>query len=233
MSINVEIYLRKEKTMNLIEIKNVTTTYNGHIAIKDVSFNIQKGDYICLIGENGSGKSTLIKTIVGLNKKDSGEIIKNINPEKISYLAQNNMIDLDFPATAKEIIMTGVQKHKSLPFYNKEDYKEFDKICDLLEIKSLINKQIGQLSGGQRQRIMLARALIRKPELLILDEPCSGLDVNITKEFYGILNKLNKESNLTIIMATHDLDEIENENARVICMATTVKFDGNIKEWEE
>ena len=123
-----------------------------------------------------------------------------------------------------------------------------------------MSKQIGQLSGGQRQRIMLARALIRKPELLILDEPCSGLDVNITKEFYDILNKLNKESNLTIIMATHDLDEVENENARIICMATsvtmswtillddldeidnnearvvcmatTVKFDGSIEEWK-
>lgn len=218
--------------MNLIEIKNVTTTYNGHIAIKDVSFNIQKGDYICLIGENGSGKSTLIKTLVGLNKKDSGEIIKNINPEKISYLAQNNMVDLEFPATAKEIIMTGVQKHRTLPFYNKEDHRKFEEICELLGIKNLVNKQIGQLSGGQRQRIMLARALIRKPELLILDEPCSGLDVNITKEFYDILNKLNKESNLTIIMATHDLDEVENENARIICMATSVKFDGSIKEWK-
>ncbi|MBR2241516.1 MAG: ABC transporter ATP-binding protein [Clostridia bacterium] len=218
--------------MNLIEIKNITTTYNGHIAIKDVSFNIKKGDYICLIGENGSGKSTLIKTIVGLNKKDSGEIIKNINPEKISYLAQNNLVDLDFPATAKEIIMTGVQKHKVLPFYSKEDHKKFEEICNVLGIKSFVNKQIGQLSGGQRQRIMLARALIRKPELLILDEPCSGLDVNITREFYDILNKLNKESNLTIIMATHDLDEVENENVRVICMATNVKFDGNIKEWK-
>lgn len=219
--------------MKLIEIKNVTTTYNGHIAIKDVSFSINKGDYICLIGENGSGKSTLIKTIVGLNKKDSGEIIKNIEPEKISYLAQNNMVDLDFPATAKEIIMTGVQRHGILPFYNKEDHKRFEEVCDLLGIRGFINKQIGQLSGGQRQRIMLARAIIRKPELLILDEPCSGLDVNITKEFYEIINKLNKESDLTIIMATHDLDEIENENARVICMATTVKFDGNIKDWRK
>ena len=219
--------------MNLIEIKNLSTTYNGHIAIKDVSFNVKKGDYICLIGENGSGKSTLIKTIVGLNKKDSGEIIKNIEPEKISYLAQNNLTDLDFPATAKEIIMTGVQRHGVLPFYNKDDHKKFEEICDLLGIKNFVNKQIGQLSGGQRQRIMLARALIRKPELLILDEPCSGLDVNITKEFYEILNKLNKESDLTIIMATHDLDEVENEAARVICMATTVKFDGNIKDWRK
>lgn len=219
--------------MNLIEIKNLTTTYNGHTAIKDVSFNVEKGEYICLIGENGSGKSTLIKTIVGLNKKDSGEIIKHIEPEKISYLAQNNLTDLDFPATAKEIIMTGVQKHGVLPFYNKDDHKKFEEICELLGIKSFVNRQIGQLSGGQRQRIMLARALIRKPELLILDEPCSGLDVNITKEFYGILNKLNKQSDLTIIMATHDLDEVENESARVICMATTVKFDGNIKDWRK
>ncbi len=217
--------------MKLIEIKNVTTTYNGHTAIKDVTFDVNKGDYVCLIGENGSGKSTLIKTIVGLNKKDSGEIIKNIEPDKISYLAQNNLTDLDFPATAKEIIMTGVQRHGVLPFYNREDHKKYEEVCELLGIKSFVNKQIGQLSGGQRQRIMLARALIRKPELLILDEPCSGLDVNITKEFYNIINKLNKESDLTIIMATHDLDEIENENARVICMATTVKFDGNIKHW--
>ncbi len=219
--------------MDLIQIKDVTTAYNGHIAIKNVTFNIKKGDYICLIGENGSGKSTLIKTIVGLNKKDSGEIIKSIDADKISYLAQNNMTDLNFPATAKEIIMTGVQKHRKLPFYNKEDYNSFEEMCNLLGIKEFVNKQIGQLSGGQRQRIMLARALIRNPELLILDEPCSGLDVNITKEFYEILNKLNKEKGLTIIMATHDLDEVENDDARVICIATTIKFDGNINDWKK
>ena len=219
--------------MNIIEVKNLTTTYNGHVAIKDINFSIEKGEYVCLIGENGSGKSTLLKTIVGLNKKDSGEIIKNIDPDKISYLAQNNLVDLNFPATAKEIIMTGVQKHRTLPFYKKDDYKKFEDLCDLLGIRSLVNRQIGDLSGGQRQRIMLARALIREPELLILDEPCSGLDINITKDFYDTLIKLNKEKNLTIIMATHDLDEVENEDARVICMATDVKFDGNIKDWKE
>lgn len=218
--------------MNIIEIKNLTTTYNGHIAIKNISFNIKQGEYICLVGENGSGKSTLLKTIVGLNKVDSGEIIKHITPNEISYLAQNNMKDLDFPATAKEIIMTGTQKHKVLPFYKKQDYEKLKEICNLLNINNIINRQIGELSGGQRQRIMLARALIRNPKLLILDEPCSGLDVNIAKELYDILEKLNKEIGLTIIMATHELDEIKVEKSRVICLATTVKFDGNIKDWK-
>ena len=217
--------------MSIIKVENLKTTYNGHTAIENVNFSIEKGEYVCIIGENGSGKSTLLKTMVGLNKKDSGDIVFNIQQEQVSYLAQNNLVDINFPATAKEIIMTGVQKHGKLPFYNKEDYKNFNKICQDLLISDIINKQISELSGGQRQRVMLARALIIEPELLILDEPCSGLDSNITKEFYRILNKLNKEKGLTIIMATHDLDEISSDNIRVICMSTTVKFDGNINEW--
>lgn len=128
--------------------------------------------------------------------------------------------------------MTGVQKHKCLPFYKKEDYEKFNKVCKLLKIEDLVNRQISDLSGGQRQRIMLARALIREPELLILDEPCSGLDVNITKELYDILGRLNKEEDLTIIMATHDFDEIKSIGVRAIYLATTVKFDGNISDWK-
>ena len=219
--------------MSILNVKNVNTTYNGHTAIENVNFSVEKGEYICIVGENGSGKSTLLKTIVGLNKKDGGEIIFNIEPNKVSYLAQNNLVDINFPATAKEIIMTGVQKHGTMPFYKKENIKQLTEVCNNLLISDLLNKQISELSGGQRQRVMLARALIRKPEVLILDEPCSGLDSNITKEFYKILNKLNSEYGLTIIMATHDLDEINSENIRVICMSTTVKFDGSINEWRK
>lgn len=218
--------------MNIIEVRNLTTMYNGHTAIQNISFEVKKGEYVCLIGENGSGKSTLIKTIVGINKKDSGEIVKNISPEKISYLAQNNMTDIDFPATGKEIIMTGVQRNNTLPFYKKDDYEKFNEVCKLLNIGNIVNQQISDLSGGQRQRIMLARALIRKPELLILDEPCSGLDVNAIEELYDTLNRLNQQEGLTIIMATHDLDEIKSLDVRVICLSTTVKFDGNIKDWK-
>lgn len=218
--------------MNILEIKNLTASYDGHVAIRNINLNVKKGEYICLVGENGSGKSTLIKTIVGLHKKDSGEVIKNIASDKISYLAQNNMKDLDFPATAKEIVMTGVQKHKKLPFYTKKDWQLFDKVCNMLEINEFVSNQIGNLSGGQRQRVMLARTIIGMPDLIILDEPCSGLDVNITKELYEILEKLNKENNTSIIMATHDLEEIKNLNVRVVCLATDVKFDGKISEWK-
>lgn len=218
--------------MAILEVKKLYTSYNGHSALENISFSINEGEYVCLVGENGSGKSTLIKTIVGLHKKDSGDIILNEKLENISYLAQNNLTDLDFPATAKEIIMTGVQRHKVLPFYKKEDYKNFDEVCNLLKIKDFVNKRIGDLSGGQRQRIMLARALIRKPKMLILDEPFSGLDINITKELYEMLDKLNKENKMTIIMATHDLDELNQDNVRVIALAKTLNFDGNINEWK-
>lgn len=218
--------------MNILEVKNLTASYDNNEAIKNVNFVVEKGDYVCLVGENGSGKSTLIKTIVGLHKKDSGKIIKNISDDKIAYVAQNNMKDLDFPATAKEIIMTGVQRNMKLPFYTKKDWILFDEVCNLLNINNIINNQIGNLSGGQRQRVMLARAIIRKPELIILDEPCSGLDMNITKDLYEILNALNKEQNITIIMATHDLEVIKSMDVRAICMATTVKFDGKIQDWK-
>lgn len=218
--------------MNILEVKNLTASYDNNEAIKNVNFVVEKGDYVCLVGENGSGKSTLIKTIVGLHKKDSGEIIKNVSNDKIAYVAQNNMKDLDFPATAKEIIMTGVQRNMKLPFYTKKDWILFEEVCNLLNINNIINNQIGNLSGGQRQRVMLARAIIRKPELIILDEPCSGLDMNITKDLYEILNALNKEQNITIIMATHDLEVIKSMDVRAICMATTVKFDGKIQDWK-
>ena len=218
--------------MELIEIKNLSASYNGHQAVKDVNIKINSGEYICLVGENGSGKSTLIKTMLGLHKKDSGEIIKNISDDQISYLEQNNMKDLSFPATAKEIIMTGVQRHKKLPFYTKRDWQLFDEVCEMLDIKKIVNNQIGNLSGGQRQRVMLARSIIRQPNLIILDEPCSGLDVNVTKELYALLEKLHSEKNITIIMATHDLDEIKAKDVRVIHMAEVVKYDGKIENWK-
>ena len=104
--------------MNLLEVNKLQVSYSNHIAIEDISFKVDAGEYICLVGENGSGKSTLVKTIVGLNKQDSGEIKLNIPLDEVSYLSQTNLKDLDFPATAKEIIMSGTQKHMKFSFYS-------------------------------------------------------------------------------------------------------------------
>ncbi len=216
----------------ILEVKNLQVSYNNHIAIEKVSFKVNQGEYVCLVGENGSGKSTLIKTIMGLKKENRGEIKLNLSRDEISYLEQGDLKKIDFPATAKEIIMTGVQKHKKLPFYTKQDKEKFKKVVADLKIEKIVNRRIGDLSGGQKQRVLLARALIREPKMIILDEPATGLDVKITRELYKILEKLNKEQNVTIIMATHDLDELKTIKPRIICLAKTIKYDGDFENWK-
>ena len=218
--------------MNVLEVNKLQVSYSNHIAIEDISFKVDAGEYICLVGENGSGKSTLVKTIVGLNKQDSGEIKLNIPLDEVSYLSQTNLKDLDFPATAKEIIMSGTQKHMKFSFYSKSDKEKYNKVIKDLKIEDIQNRRIGDLSGGQKQRVLIARALIREPKLLILDKPSTGLDYNITKELYKILEKENKEKNTTIIMATHDLEEIKNIKPRIIYLAKRIKYDGDIEGWK-
>ena len=224
--------------MNIIEMSNVTVKYNTHVAVERVNINIKEGELVCLVGENGSGKSTIIKTIVGLKIQDKGNVKVNIAPGQISYLEQFNMKDSTFPATAKEIIMTGMQTKKLKLFYNKSDYEALDEVCKIFSIKNILNKQIGELSGGQRQRVMLARAMINRPKVLILDEPCSGLDKKISGKLYETLINLNKDMGTTIVMAIHDIEELEkiskekNIDIRVLQVAKEIKFDGKLKDWK-
>ena len=216
--------------MNIIEVKNLNVKYNEHIALENINMTVKEKEYICLVGKNGSGKSTLLKTITGLIKKESGKVEFKINRGDVSYLAQNNLTDISFPATAKEIIMTGTQKHGIKPFYTKKDEEKLKEVVKELKIENLLNKKIGDLSGGQRQRVLLARTLIGDPKVLLLDEPCSGLDKTTIQTFYKILDELYAKGDITIIMATHDLDEIHNPNIRVIELDQEIIFDGSIKE---
>lgn len=217
--------------MNVLEIKDLCVSYGINTVLENISFDISQGEYVCLIGENGTGKSTLLKTIIGLKDKTSGLIKLNVELDKISYIAQVNTNGDSFPATVKEIILTGFQKSKGRLFYTKDNYKKVDELANMLGITSILNRKIGSISGGQKQRVMIARALCKDPKALFLDEPFSGLDINITKELYKLIKELNEKFNITILMATHDLKQIKNEAKRIIALNKVVIYDGNVENW--
>ena len=220
--------------MAILEVKDVSIIYSDdkRVAVEHTSFKIEEGEYACMIGSNGSGKSTLVKGIVGLVPVTSGQIICELAPHQYAYLSQVTDIERDFPATVWEVVLTGLQKSgRRFPFYTKEDKRRAAAAMDTLNISELADYRIGNLSGGQKQRVLLARALCREPKLLILDEPCAGLDPAITAEFYELLDTINKKQGVTILMVSHDLEQVEQYAGHIIMMNQTVEFDGDNEAW--
>ena len=215
-----------------LSVKDVTISYGGRPVVERVSFELRKGEILCLIGANGSGKSTLIKGILGLTPVSKGKIELKCGREKLAYLAQLNTAERDFPATVKEIVLSGTQKPGfRLPFYTKEDRERAQEAMDLMKIDQFASRRIGNLSGGQQQRVLLARAIARKPEALILDEPCSALDPAITKELYDLFDSLRGELGLSILISTHDWDYVARSGDRVLVLNREMEFIGEKEEW--
>ena len=189
-----------------IECKNLTLEYEQKIVAENVNFNVNKGDYLCIIGENGSGKSTLMKTILGLRSYKHGQIVYGSTVKQgIGYLPQQAAIQKDFPASVKEIVLSGfLGKMGIRPYYTATEKQIAKENLQKLQIENLENRCFRELSGGQQQRVLLARALCATKEILLLDEPVSGLDFQSTEKMYEIINELNKEG-ITIIMISHDL----------------------------
>lgn len=220
--------------MAILEVRDVSIIYSddGRVAVEHASFKIEAGEYACIIGSNGSGKSTLVKGIVGLVPVTSGEIIHALTPQQYAYLSQVTDIERDFPATVREVVLTGMQRSgRRFPFYTKEDRRRAAEAMETLGIADLADYRIGNLSGGQKQRVLLARAFCRNPKLLILDEPCAGLDPAITAEFYELINTFNKKHGVTILMVSHDLEQVEQYASHIIMMNQTVEFDGDNHAW--
>jgi len=183
----------------MIIIKNLTFKYNNETILDNINLEIQKGDYVALIGPNGGGKTTLIKLILGLLKPTSGEII--LKTKKIGYVPQYTNFSLDVPIRVIDVVLQGrLSKFKF--FYTKEDKKIALEKLDLVGMKEFSDKKISDLSGGQRQRVLIARALVSEPEILILDEPTSAIDIKGQKEIYKILKNLN----ITKLIISHDIN---------------------------
>lgn len=218
--------------MAILKVKDLSVGYRGLNVLNNISFEVNSGDYFCVVGSNGSGKSTLIKCLLGLVPTTSGEIEFAVSKQEIAYLPQISTIPREMPATVKEVIMTGLQKSgKRLPFYTKEDLAACNAAIETLDIKDIVKKRIGELSGGQLQRVLLARALCRKPKILILDEPTSGLDEKSTGNLYSLLDKLNDEQKMTIIMITHDIDDVKFCADKVLVLDNEGIFCGDINHW--
>lgn len=199
--------IRTETNMALIKAESLALGYDNGIIVKDLDFEVNAGDYLCIVGENGSGKSTLMRTLLGLQNPKGGRIIlgDGLTKKEIGYLPQQNQVQKDFPASVREIVISGCQARCGLrPFYNREEKELAEKNMERLGITDLSAKSYRELSGGQQQRVLLARALCATQKLLILDEPVSGLDVKVTAELYTMIKELNRDG-ITIIMVSHDI----------------------------
>ena len=197
--------------MSYIKVENLSLGYDDEIVCSNINFEINKKDYLCIVGENGAGKSTLIKTLLNLKENKDGNIIfsKDLKRSEIGYLPQQTLVQKDFPATVYEVVLSGMLSHlKYRPFYTKKEKKRVHEEMEKLGITHLQNKSYRHLSGGQQQRVLLARALCASDKIVLLDEPVTGLDPQVTQEFYALLEELNKEG-MTIVMVSHDLSVLK------------------------
>lgn len=195
--------------MTLFSCKDLTLGYDGRAVAENLNFEAEKGNYLCIIGENGTGKSTLIKTLLGLNKPLSGEIKReaSFSPRRIGYMPQKTPMQKDFPASVREVVLSGCLGGKGFwSFYTKADRKKAAEVMERLDIFGLADRCIRELSGGQQQRVFLARAMCAAKDVLLVDEPCAGLDAGGSAELYALLDELHRADGMTVLMVTHDLE---------------------------
>lgn len=223
----------------IVSVKNLYFKYGKTAILEDVSFTIEKGDYLALAGPNGAGKTTLIRLLLSL-EKGSGriEIFKTLlnkfsNWEKIGYLPQRAAVfNPLFPATVEETVSLGILSSKSFPKkLNTEDKRKIEEMLETLDIIQLKDRLISGLSGGQQQKVFLARALISNPEILVLDEPGSGLDLKSRENFFNLLKKVNEERKTAIILITHDASEIGRYADKLLYLDKKIIFYGKFSDF--
>jgi len=223
----------------IFDVKNLNFSAGGQSILLNISLEIFNGEYIAIIGPNGGGKTTLIRMLLGLEKPASGTIklfgrkLSNFKSwHKIGYVPQRaSLVDANFPATVLDIVNMGrTAQRKLFSFMNKEDKAAVRDAMQMMDILNLQDKMVGTLSGGQRQRVMIARALASKPEILILDEPNTGVDMVSQRNFYELLAKLNKEENITIVFITHDIGVIADDIGRLVTINQKAIVCNNPKE---
>ncbi len=217
----------------ILEANNIYFGYDEKTILEDISLNIYRGDFLGIVGPNGSAKSTLLKLMLGILKPQKGSIsllgapIENFNQwGRIGYISQRvRDFNSAFPATVEEIVGANLySKMGFFKFISKEHKQKIKQVLEVVNMAQYEKHLIGNLSGGQQQRVFIARTLISNPEIIFMDEPLIGVDVQSQEQFYGLMEKLNKELGITLIMVSHDIGVITNRANRVACVGNKKVF---------
>lgn len=207
----------------LIEGKELSLSFAGKLVLDRVSLVIKKGEVVTLIGPNGSGKTTLSRILLGLQKPDAGTVSQK-SKLTVGYMPQKLVIDRVLPLTVRRFLRI---VHSKPTLRGKKDV---EKMAEILGISHILSEQIHGISGGEMQRVLLARALLIKPELLVLDEPVQGMDIHGQADFYQLLDTVQKEHQCGILMISHDLHMVMASTSRVICMNRHICCQGYAEE---
>ena len=220
----------------IIKCEHTDFGYENHDAVIDLNLEIYPGDYLCVVGENGSGKSTLIKGILGLLKPTGGTlaVADELKRGGIGYLPQQTAAQKDFPATVQEVVLSGTRSRRgNRPFYSRAERKLAAHNLERLGTEHRKQKCYRELSGGQQQRVLIARALCATEQLLILDEPITGLDPSAIQDSYHSMKKLNKEDGITIIMVSHDIGNVISQANKILHLHRRVVFCGTAEAYRQ
>lgn len=228
----------------IICLHDVVVAYQSNVAIFDINLDIFRNEFVGLCGPNGSGKSTLLKTIIGAVNPMQGtvkihgqEVSKNSNlhglRKRFGYLPQSSEIDRNFPALVKDVVGMGLYSKIGLfRNLNKEDNEKITRALEIVEMEQYKERPIGHLSGGQQQKVMIARGIVNNPDILFLDEPTSALDFKVARNIMGLIKKIHDETELTIILVSHDIDFIKKNCSRAVCMNRRIVWDGDPQDEE-
>ena len=214
----------------IIDVRDVTVRYNGDAAIENITFQVEAGERVAIIGPNGAGKSTLISAILGLIRHQAGEITVKDDLQKLGYVPQHEDVNWNFPVTVGDVVMMGCLRQ--IPRFRpptREHWQRVDEALEQVGMASFRERQVGELSGGQRRRVFIARALAMEANILLLDEPFSGVDASAQTDLMDVLDKLNA-AGLTVVLSTHDLDLAFHRFDKVLALRQRVLAFGRPRE---
>ena len=208
----------------LVECAHITCAYDSTVAVHDAHVTIRRGDFVGIVGPSGSGKTTLLKAVLGAVKPVEGHVTQKPGL-RMGYVPQVESVDWNFPVTVLEVVAMTRTAGRFFPRISTKERAEALEVLERLGLGGLENRHIRELSGGQQQRVFVARALFHRPELLVLDEPTSGVDVRTRHEVLHLLADLHDDG-VSIVLTTHDLNGLAAHLPRLVCINTSVVADG-------